>query len=111
MGYVNKRRSTASSQGISLVGQKAKKKHGTVGLTVFVKAKEVTLKIFFQFLAQCLFFHHHYFPSDVEPEVLLIQLYCFASDYFLTASSMAVNLYSLRVCFTLKVPNMSTTWY
>lgn len=72
MGYVNKRRSTANSQGISLVGQKAKEEHGTVGLTVFVKAKEVTLKILFQFLAQCPFFHHHYFPSGVEPGVLPI---------------------------------------
>lgn len=45
MAYVNKRRSTGSSQ----VGQEAKKEHDTVGLTVFVKAKEVTFKALFQF--------------------------------------------------------------
>lgn len=107
MGYVNKM-CTASSQGIFC--QKAKKEHGTVGLTVLVKAREVTFTTLFQLLAQCLFFHHHYFPSVVGPGVL-IQLYCFVPDYFLTASSMAVNLYSLRLCSTVKVTSMSKTCY
>lgn len=55
-----------------LVGQEAKKEHVTIGLTVFVKAKEVTFKTFVQILDQCLFFHHHYFPNIVEPGVLLL---------------------------------------
>lgn len=99
---------TASSQGISC--QKAKKECGTVELTVLVKAREVTFTTLFQFLARCLFSHHHDFPSVVEPGVL-IQLYCTAPNYFLTASSMAVNLYSLRVCFAVKIPSMSKTCY
>lgn len=98
MGYVNKRRSTASSQGISW----SESKEGEWDCLVYCvcEGKGSNFQNTFPVFSSVPFFPSSLFPQWCWTWGPSDTAVLFAPDYFLSASSMAVNLYSLRVCFS-----------